>query len=221
MIIWMIEKLHHAAAPKILKILEEPPAKTLFLLISENHHKILKTILSRTQLIKIPPVDEEALRNYLLAKKYNPAKVRDVLPLAKGNLIRAKNLLENTEEQDYFFNRFVQWMRSSYGMRMEGVLAFADEMSKNSREKNISFLRYALRLVRESLLLNYEMEGHVRLTEEEKKFMTNFSPYVNPGNIFLLQEEINRAIYHIERNAQSNILFTDLSLKTGRLLRQK
>jgi DNA polymerase-3 subunit delta' len=221
MIIWMIEKLHHAAAPKILKILEEPSPKTLFILISENPSSILKTILSRTQLVKIPAIKEDALRHFLLAKKYDVSLIRDVLPLANGNQIRAIELLKNTEETTYTYQHFVQWMRVCYSFKMEDMLSFTSEMAKNSRGKNVNFLTYSLRMIRESLLMSYKMDEQIQLTKEEETFMAKFSRFVHPGNIPAINEEINKAIFHIERNGHINILFTDLSIKIGQLLRIK
>jgi DNA polymerase-3 subunit delta' len=221
MIIWMVEKLHYAAAPKILKILEEPPPKTLFILISENHHLIINTILSRTQLLKIPPIEEDDLRNYLLNKHQDASAIRNMLPLANGNMIRAEELLNDSEELEYTFQHFVQWMRTSYSYKIEDILDFANTMAKNSRERNIAFLIYVLRMVHESLMMNYQMIDQLKLTPDEKNFMLKFSQFLNPSNIPAITDEINRAISHIGRNAQSNILFTDLSLKVGRMLRGK
>ncbi len=221
MIIWMVEKLYYAAAPKILKILEEPPPKTIFLLISENHHLIINTILSRTQLVKIPPLANDDLRNYLLRQNYDAHNIRDILPLANGNLILAEKLLNEDDELTYHFSHFVKWMRINYAYKMQDMLDFSNEMAKESREKNIAFLQYALRMVQQSLMVNYRVDDYVRMTNQEKEFMQKFHRFLHPGNIPAITGEINEAIHHIQRNAQLAILYTDLSLSIGKHLRKK
>ncbi len=220
MIIWMVEKLFHAAAPKILKVLEEPPDKTLFLLVSENQDLIINTILSRTQLIKIGRLDDNNLSKALISDGYEPAVVNDAVRIAGGNYLAAVRLISQSDDERYNFINFRDWMRNIYQFDVEKLIKFVAEMSKNSREKNKSFLNYALRFTRECLLMNYGSGDLVRVSSEESEFINKFYPFVNERNSSLIAEELDRAIYHIERNANPNVLFMDLSLKFAKWLRK-
>jgi DNA polymerase-3 subunit delta' len=220
MIIWMVEKLFHAAAPKILKVLEEPPDKTLFLLVSENQDLIINTILSRTQLIKIGRLDDNNLSKALISNGYQPAVVNDAVRIAGGNYLAAVRLISQSDDERYNFTNFRDWMRNAYQFDVEKLIKFVSEMSKNSREKNKSFLNYALRFTRECLLMNYGSGDLVRVGSEELEFINKFYPFVNERNSSLIAEELDRAIYHIERNANPNILFMDLSLKFAKWLKK-
>ncbi len=220
MIIWMVEKLFHAAAPKILKVLEEPPDKTLFLLVSENQDLIINTILSRAQLIKIGRLDDNNLSKALISDGYEPAVVNDAVRIAGGNYLAAVRLISQSDDERYNFINFRDWMRNVYQFDVEKLIKFVAEMSKNSREKNKSFLNYALRFTRECLLMNYGSGDLVRVSSEELEFINKFYPFVNERNSSLIAEELDRAIYHIERNANPNVLFMDLSLKFTKWLRK-
>jgi DNA polymerase-3 subunit delta' len=220
MIIWMVEKLFHSAAPKILKVLEEPPDKTLFLLVSENQDLIINTILSRTQLIKIGRLDDNNLSKALISNGYQPAVVNDAVRIAGGNYLAAVRLISQSDDERYNFTNFRDWMRNAYQFDVEKLIKFVSEMSKNSREKNKSFLNYALRFTRECLLMNYGSGDLVRVGSEELEFINKFYPFVNERNSSLIAEELDRAIYHIERNANPNILFMDLSLKFAKWLKK-
>ncbi len=136
MIIWMVEKLFHAAAPKILKILEEPPDKTLFLLIAENQHQIINTILSRAQIVKIPRINDEALERYLSVEKgLTGADVRRITTSAEGNLNRAIQLIDKQEEEKDNFEEFKNWMRLCYSFKIVEISAFVNKIAKIGREK--------------------------------------------------------------------------------------
>ncbi len=221
MIIWMVEKLFHAAAPKILKVLEEPPDKTLFLLVSENQDLIINTILSRTQLIKIGKLSDTELTKALIRDGYEPAQANDAVRIADGNYLAAVRLISQSEEERYNFLNFREWMRNVYQFDVEKLIKFVADMSKNSREKNKSFLNYALRFTRESLLMNYNSSDLVRVNNEESDFIGKFYPFINERNSHLIAEELDKSIYHIERNANPSVLFMDLSLKLAKWLRKK
>ena len=219
MIIWMAEKLFHSVAPKILKILEEPPEKTLFILISENQHQIINTILSRTQIIKLPPIKPQVLSKQLVKEGYGAKEVSGIVPIVNGNYLKAKHLLEKGDEENHNYNTFVPWMRLCYSLDMKDLSRFADQMNKNTRDANKNFLEYALNMVRNCLLTNYQHSDLIKLGEEEKQWLTTkFYFFINNENGLKIAEMINDAIYHIERNAHASILFFDLSLKIGRML---
>ena len=223
MIIWMVEKLFHSAAPKILKILEEPPDKTLFILVSENQEQIINTILSRTQLVKIPRIDDLELIKKLNRDNFEAGLINDAVRVADGNYLEAKRLISQSEDEEVNFLNFTKWMRLCFKNNAEETINFVNKFSKNSREKHKSFLIYVLRIFRESLLLNFNPESFrndlIRLNAREFEFVKKFHPYINSKNGHLITQEVNSSIYHIERNANPNILFLDLSLKIGKMLK--
>ena len=221
MIIWMIEKLFHAAAPKLLKILEEPPDKTLFVLISENHEQVISTILSRTQIIKIPRIQNKDLMHALVHEyEISPKKANEIVRVVEGNFIEA-SLLAGNPADDFHFNQLRDWMRLCYRDSITELVEWVDKFSKSGREKQKSFLFNAIRVFRESMLINAGQRVLIRAEGEELKFATDFSPFINSKNIIQIIQEFNDAIFHIERNAHPKILFLDLSLKMTELIKIK
>ena len=226
MIIWMVEKLFHSAAPKILKILEEPPDKTLFILISEHQDQIINTILSRTQIIKFPFIREEDMIEALVREGYEQNRISEAVKTSRGNYPKAKNILGHTDQVDINAAWFTKWMRLCFGGHVSDTLDFVSELSKQSRDKQKAFLIYTLRMVRESMLMSSGTSDLVRLNKTESDFIIGtgkkrFYPYIHSKNIYNVTEELEKSIYHIERNANPNILFFDLSLKIGRYLKNQ
>ena len=221
MIIWLPEKMNAFAANKLLKLIEEPPAKTLFILVSENSEQILPTILSRTQLIKIPKIDNESMRNALCDRfGLLPEKAGDIVPLANGNYFNAQNLISSTEEDNYNFDQFTQFMRLSYQRKVIEIIDWVDEISRIGREKQKNFLFYTLRLVRENFMLNIENRELVYLTKKELEFSEKFSQFINQENVYQIYEALNRAHSDIEMNAYNKIVFLDLALKIIKLIKK-
>ncbi|MCD4832566.1 MAG: DNA polymerase III subunit delta [Bacteroidales bacterium] len=221
MIIWLPEKMNAAAASKLLKLIEEPPAKTLFLMVSENSEQILSTILSRTQLIKIPKIDNESMRNALCDRLgLLPEKAGDIAHLANGNYFEAQNLISSTEEDNDNFDQFTQFMRLSYQRKVIEIINWVDEISRIGREKQKSFLAYSLRLIRENFMLNIKNKDLVYLTKKELEFSEKFSQFINQENIYQIYEALNRAHSDIEMNAYNKIVFLDLALKIIKLIKK-
>lgn len=222
MIIWMIEKLYHAAAPKILKILEEPPDKTLFLLISEQSDLILPTILSRTQLVKFRPLNDDELVNGLKAdNQLDENTAANIRYLANGNLNLARKIMESGESDQADFEFFRSWMRTLYKRDIQEIYKLTSEFHGLGREKQKKFFLYALKATRYCLMNRIENNSALRIDGEELKFIRDFTPFINPANIGLMNEGFNKAYYHIERNGSANIIFMDLSLKMTGWLRMK
>jgi len=213
-VIWLIEKLQHQAAPKLLKILEEPPDKTLFLLITETSDEILSTIKSRTQLLRIPPIEKEAIETAL--QQHFPENdedtIRRIAELSEGSWSKAQNLLEHNEQEEEFFNLFVEWMRICYASDMQKALDISEQFAKMGREVQKSFFDYALEL------LHFFVQHHacgaekVKTRDNERAFIAKFSQYIKPHNVSLFAEAFEKAIAHIERNANQTILFMDISI---------
>ena len=228
MLIWMPEKMNISASNKLLKMLEEPPAKTIFLLISENEEQIITTIRSRTQLIKIPKLSSEDILN-ILKKQNTTLDEESLINIAKtsnGNFIEAENELNNindSESESQNFELFSRFMRLAFAVKITEIVPLIDEISKLGREKQKNFLHYSLRLIRENFILNSAAEYKKEityLTKKELEFSQKFNQFINNKNINQLYYEFNKAHQDIERNGYNKIIFLDLSLKTSRLLRK-
>ncbi|HAF29834.1 MAG TPA: DNA polymerase III subunit delta [Bacteroidales bacterium] len=220
MIIWLPEKMNAFAANKLLKLIEEPPAKTLFLLVSENSEQIISTILSRTQLFKIPKIDTESMMSALCDRfGLSPEKAGDLAHLANGNYFEAQNLINSAEEDNYNFEQFTQFMRLSFQRKVIDLIDWVDEISRIGREKQKNFLSYSLRLVRENFMLNIENRNLVYLTKKELEFSEKFSQFINQGNVYGIYEALNKAHSDIEMNAYNKIVFLDLALKIIKLIK--
>jgi DNA polymerase-3 subunit delta' len=222
LIIWMVEKIYHSAAPKILKILEEPPDKTLFLLISEDHEQIISTIKSRAQLIKIPRLKNKEIEKALLEiKNCDADTARRIAKLSDGNFTEAIRILNQTELDEYNFQNFSQWMRICFQMDFDSLFKFIDKIAGIGREKQKEFFSYSLKMIREILNLNFQKKYSLKYEGEELIFVEKFSKWINIQNIGVIADELDKALFHIERNANPKILFMDISIKINRLLTQK
>lgn len=222
MIIWSPEKFHQSAANALLKIIEEPPSKTLFILVAHDTEQIISTILSRTQLVKIGRIKEEVIQAALEKKYHIEASVaQKIAHQSDGNFISAQKLIEHSELEEEFHNLFKDWMRAAFKGNVLGLIIWSEEIAKISfgREKQKQFLKYALHIFRESLIENYGDPDIGRIANNEMKFLSNFAPYIHGANCIEIIELFDNASYHVERNANPKILFLDVSLKLTKLLR--
>ncbi len=220
MVIWMVEKLYHSAAPKILKILEEPPDKTLFLLVTENSDQIPVTILSRAQMVKVPKLkDENIIRSLIKNFQLSSAESEKIALQVNGNYNEAVKVYKNDAGEQFNFTNFRDWMRLCWQNRIPDTLDFVSRIAKAGRERQKSFLRYGSGIIRSGMLINYVKPDFARLNQEEAEWMQKFSHFIAPVNILEFADELEKAIYHIERNANPSILFMDLSIKFTRLLK--
>lgn len=222
-IIWMAEKLYHAAAPKILKILEEPPDKTLFILVAGNPEQLINTIVSRTQLVRIPKLTDRDIAHALAGRKQTgEIEARRISARANGDYTLAVQMLNEDADESYNFNTLRNWLRICYRMSNEDgleLVKLADSWSKIGREKQKSFLQYALKVVRNLTLISYGNQKLVKTDEEEGNFVGKLAPAIRPEAIPRMAGEFNKAIFHIERNANARILFFDLSLTLNGIMR--
>ncbi len=219
-VIWMAETMNESCSNRLLKILEEPPNKTLFFLISESSETILPTILSRTQLINVPAIEFDALHIYLEKNHEIPKSMAiSIASQAEGSYIEALDLLGSThEEKDLNRDLFVNMMRVSYKKDVLAMISWADEISTQGKEKQKIFLRYALHMFRQSILKNYTENQLTSISREEEEFLNKFSQFITGSNINDFMNYFNDAHYHLERNANSKILFTELCFKTMRFI---
>jgi DNA polymerase-3 subunit delta' len=222
MIIWIVEKLFHAAAPKILKILEEPPDKTLFVLISEQSDQILPTILSRTQLVKFNRRSDQELVDAVVAHTgCSREEASGVKYLADGNLNVALKVLETGETNQENFEIFRTWMRFCFKTNIREIIGLTSDFAAMGREKQKSLMSYALKVIRFCMHNRIGDQSQIRAEGDELKFVNDFTPFIHPDNAGQLSEEFNKALYHIERNGSASIIFMDLSLKSMKWLKIK
>ncbi len=219
MIIWQADKMNLQAANKLLKILEEPPDKTLFLLVCESEDQLLRTILSRTQLIKIPKIQDAELIKALTERNgLSPQEAESTAHLADGSYAEALMLINENENAAQNLLSFQKLMRASLKFDPKTVMSWIDEMSAMGRERQKNFIKYGLHIMRESLMLNYADQSLVKLGGIEEEFVTKFSPFIHANNAERFIDELNKAYQHMERNANPKILFMDLAIKFNELL---
>jgi DNA polymerase III subunit delta' len=219
-IFWMPEKMNVTAANKLLKIIEEPADHTVFLFVTSGTDEILPTILSRTQLIKVPKIGFDELYNKLIGQY--PGQEQ----LVKGAVLRSQGdylvALENIEQSDQNIlnrDRFIRWMRISFGLQIKEINDWVSEVSEIGRERQKWFLQYGLGMIRNNFLLNQGLSELAVMDPEETAFSSRFNAFIHPGNVDGLIREFNLAISQITMNANPKILLTDMSLQIYQLLR--
>lgn len=221
MIIWLPEKMNLSSANKLLKILEEPYENTVFLLVTESPEQLITTILSRTQILKIPAIEADPMSEALKKMfELTDGEIQDAVRLSEGNYNKAVEYVQKSEETEVNFERFGAIMRLAYSRNIRGILDWIDQMSTLGREKQKNFLVYALRLVRENYMMNLGNDELVRMSAKEKEFASKFSAFIHHNNTALITEELNNACLHIEANAYDKIVFLDMAMRLIKLIRQ-
>ena len=221
-IIWMAEKMRVETANKLLKLLEEPPEKTVFLLIAEDAEELLATIKSRTALVKIPAIDLSSIETALIDRlDCDPQQAHDAAMISEGNWITACHSMRDSEEHKFFFTTFQQWMRLCFRAAYPELIDFSANIKTLGREKQKELLDYGLHIIRNSLFFNNNLAHIVMMPLEEKTFNSKFAPFVNPANVVQISELFEEAIRQIERNGNAQIIFTDMSFKMVSLLKKK
>ncbi len=202
---------------KLLKILEEPAPMTLFLLVAESEGDILPTILSRTQMVRIPRIADTDIHEALERRhQVEPKMAGEIARLSEGNYAKARELIHSRDES--YAPLFIDWMRACYGRRIARLLKFNDEVGKLGREGQKSFLEYGLSLMRQCYLRSHGAEELLRLMDNERDFVEKFYAFTGDANIEAICELFNEYHYMIERNGNARIVFFDLSLKMNVLL---
>lgn len=222
-IIWMAQKLNVQCANKLLKLIEEPPEKTLFILIAENQEELLTTIRSRCMLVKVPKIAMPELQDALVQKfACSPQEAYDAAALADGNWLMAQHFVKDKEDEKLYANVFQKWMRYCFkGAVPELIDLVANDIKPLGREKQKEFLEYGLNIFHNSLLFNNNMSDDVLLPADEKNFTKNFAPFTNIKNVEQICGLFEESINQIERNGNVSIIFTDNSFKITKLLRVK
>lgn len=220
-IIWLPEKMRTDASNKLLKIIEEPPDKTLFILVTENPEQIIPTILSRTQLSKTYRIgDSEIIEALTAGFQINADEAFKIAQLCDGNFNIALKLAGNETKDHQGEMEFIDWMRicfnpfKSYPSLMDKV----DRFAKLPREDQKNYLSFCMAIIRECLMMNFNVKALQRFGEKGYTYFEKFSQMIHTDNAPLFIEELNKAYIHVERNANAKILFLDLSFKIYRIL---
>ncbi len=228
MIIWMANRMNTECSNKILKLVEEPPKKTVLLLLSEQPEHIINTIRSRCQMLQIPLLPEKEIANALVSKMSVPE--REALKIsrqANGDYNKAIHILSKDNDDLVFETWFVSWVRSAFKAKgnkkaIQELLSWSDTIAGKGRETQKNFLRYCIELFRQALLKNYGLDSLVYFETQDPKFsLEKFAPFVHQNNIYEILKGLEDALYHVERNGNAKIIFTDLSIQLTRLIHKK
>ena len=221
-IIWLPEKMNDVCANKMLKLLEEPPEHTIFLLCSEEPERILPTILSRTQRINLPLLSEAEIAD-ALQNKYGvqPRDSETLAHLANGSFVKALDQIHLNEDNDRYLQLFMSLMRLAYARRIRELKAWSEEVAALGREKQKDLLTYCQRMIRESFMANFHQKQMSYMNLEEQNFTSRFAPFVNEKNAMDIMHELSEAQIHIEQNVNAKMVFFDLALKMIVLLIRK
>ena len=220
MIIWLPEAMNQEAANKILKILEEPWEKTLFILVSERPELLLQTIISRTQEVSVPRIDVATLRDVAIAEGKSPEEALNMARLAGGSLLELGELMrgESDEMRHQCFELFTRLMRLSYNDKHLELFEWADDMTALTREGQRQFFLHSVRLLRESYMLHAGLGKISYLWGEEAEFCAKFAPFIGNQNIEALISEIERAMLQIAQNGAPRIVFTHFALAVSKMI---
>ena len=222
MIIWLPEKMNVECSNKLLKLLEEPPSQTIFLLISEEPDMLLTTIQSRTQRFTLYGIKEECIMKRLQNQYGLQEKdANSIAHQSEGNFLKALESIHLSEENKLFFDLFVNLMRLSYQRKIREMKQWSETLAAMGREKQKHFLSYCQRLVRENFIYNFQDPSLIFMNEEEQNFSKRFAPYINEKNVMGIMDELSEAQRHIEQNVNARMVFFDFSLKMIVLLVQK
>jgi len=228
MIIWLPEKMNDTCSNKLLKLLEEPPTNTVFLLVTENSDVLLATIQSRTQRIQVNGIDTTSLALVLQSKTaLNKEVIDEACRISRGNYLKAIDYCQTNEENAWYLEQFIRCMRGAYTIAnfspdkkvekqrsLKDLKNWADEMAKSGREREKNYLSYAQRLLRENFIMNVQQTDLNYLNQAEYAFSAKFYPFINHKSVVGFMEELELAERHIESNVNARLVFFDLALQT-------
>lgn len=227
MVIWMAENMNTECANKLLKLIEEPSRETVFLLLTENKSAILPTIKSRCQEINIPPIETKEIAESLIKKGLaNNENAYNTANMSGGSYCSALKLLSSDSGVVNFESVFIEWVRLAFKVKtsksaVAELVNWSEKVSKLPKDVQKQFFLFSLEVFRKSLLKNYKSGSYGDLFKDKSFKFEKFVPYIHDNNIIELYEEINKAIYELNRNGNAKIIVTDLSLKLTRLIHQK
>jgi len=213
-IIWLPERMNIECANKLLKLIEEPPTQTVFLMVSEEPEKLLETIRSRVQRIDVKKLPEPVITEALITRRgVDQESARRISHLANGSWLKALQSLQSGSEDDMFLDLFKSFMRLAYQRKVKEIRKWCDTLAGFGREKQKRFLLFFLHMIRENFMYNFQDEQLVYMTQEEEAFSKNFARFINETNVIGIYELTNKAIRDISQNANAKIVFFDFSLR--------
>ena len=220
MIIWMAEKMNTECSNKLLKMIEEPPTQTIFLLVAENPDLLLPTIQSRVQRLTLRPIEEDIVAR-ALSERYGlaDADARQIAHASAGSWLHAVETIHLGNRSKEHIELFMTLMRKSYARDLKGMRQWADTVAGMGREPQKNFLIYCQRMIRESFICNFHRPEINYMNADETTCTSRFAPFVNEKNIFGIMEELSEAQRHIEQNVNAKMVFFDLALKMIMLLK--
>ena len=226
MIIWQPEKMNADCANKLLKLLEEPPAQTVFLLVSEHPEQLLTTIQSRVQTIRVPRLPDETIADALVQKGIAPDHAADIARIANGSYLAAQKKADESEENQVELNDFIALFRNAFTVgvlrdpqkkyeSLKALRKWSLDMadSKVGREKQKHFLQYAQQQVRENYIRNLAQPDLNYQLAAEREFSVKFAPFIHDGNVEEIMNQLELAERQIEQNGNAKIIFFDLCLQ--------
>jgi len=221
-LIWLPERMNIECANKILKLLEEPPSQTVFIMVCQEPDKLLETIRSRVQRIDVKKIADGDVKQALMEKRgLTEDMAQRISRMANGNWLKALEMLSADSENEFFLDMFQSLMRLAYQRKVKDLKAWSEQMATMGREKQKRFLEYFLRLIRENFIYNFQNEELCYMTQREEEFAKNFARFINEANILAISDLANIAIRDIGQNANAKIVFFDMALKMIVLLIQK
>ncbi|MCF0202761.1 MAG: DNA polymerase III subunit delta [Bacteroidaceae bacterium] len=221
-IVWQTERMNGECANKLLKLIEEPPEKTVFMLLAEQPEQIIETIISRTQPITVKPLPAETIANALMAERSLDEDIAmKVARAAKGSWLHALQIISGESERMEFFAQYYQLMNTAYHKNVAGMKDWSRLIYGWGREKQKRFLEYAVMITRELFMYNLHEPELCYMTPKEEVFAKKFSPFVNEKNIIIFNNLYNTAIRDISRNGNANMVLFDMALKVIALLQRK
>jgi DNA polymerase-3 subunit delta' len=215
-IIYGTEQMNLECSNKLLKALEEPPSKTLFILLSENQQEILPTIQSRTQVWIFTKLLPAEIADFLQHQGADKQTADGLSAFSDGDLASALSLLENGEFTETYRDLFIQLMRCCFKKNVNEMMSWAEEISNLTKERQKLFVHYALHMLRQCNILNYLGKEHTLLTKEEMAFIEKFAPFITGNNLRQFIETMDSASFGLERNASPKMLFTEMSFQVMR-----
>ena len=220
-VLWLPEKMKVECANKLLKLLEEPPALTVFLLVSEEPDRILPTILSRTQRVNVPRLGDSEIST-ALSRQFGlqPSDAAETARLANGSYLQALEIIHRGDDNLLFFELFVSLMRLAYQRKVKDMKDWSETVATMGRERQKNFLAYCQRMVRENFISNFHRRELNYMNRDEANFAVRFAPFINERNVIGIADELSEAQAHIEQNVNPRMVFFDFALKMIVLLIQ-
>ena len=221
-VIWLPERMNIECANKLLKLIEEPPRQTVFIMVCEEPDKLLETIRSRVQRIDIRRISDEAITQALVERRgVDEGAAHRISRLANGSWLKALEELQVGSENELFLDMYIMLMRLAYQRKIKDIQKWSEQMASMGREKQKRWLTYFLRMTRENFMYNFQNTELNYMTQKEEDFARNFARFINENNILPISDMTNLAIRDIGQNANAKIVFFDFALQMIVLLLQK